>query len=1036
MDSISTKQLLTKTRKFLAKLPSLSEIMSYGQKHKKIQILSCDLSYVDVYISEGIVIDEGACLLLPDEFNGFTRIIEPRKQKYDVAIAVLWSVGGVNEKKAKKLLSSNYFAPNHFVGCYLKNKSTVNYPINFDFNFEESTFFEDPNFDSDTSTIVNDESTLFEDQNIDSEMNIKDIINTNYEENILLNNQNSDSKMNIKGITNTNYEENILLDNQNSDSRMNIKDIINTNYEENILLDNQNSDSNVKENVYSEDYNVNSDFNNITLDNTSKLVGLLTHTDVSKIPNSTLKGDLICYEAAKDFTIELPRSQVLRDFVDIILINDETHFKWKQTDESVYEIVSLLKNNKNFPPQIAVAIRKTHKDFYSKMLVLDLYCQGCYGNRDKDRSTFSVKINKQELFLEKEIIHIIVNFNKEKNICQHEQGKSYGQLRGYARKESAIKMISDKLYPRQLRQYALNNISSESRFTGNRQNVPTASAAKTLSAQIKPKKSIIERIHIAIASINETHKSQYIFENGEEAAKKIKMWGYIQPPIKTVPLSIFLLNEASLCYYHMYAGNDPGVFIDYTGSLVRSLPKYLISTHSNTMLSQSEPRILNALMSMNSGSGLDAPIINIFEIITNDLTASNLENYLRTLRSEEKRIYGFNVIPFLINADCGKNILLACLHAYNNESYAEYIKRMLNDLYEKKEHDNSKVIIAWCYGHSIRAVCQYVKDKKFVISCQCKCCDKKLLSKFAMKIWNNVRIQETLYNAEIKARLWHWILEQKTLKLQDLEIDISKISNLVTLNLDYDFNEDAFTEISDLDNLLDKDDSNIISEIYENSLQNSNQNNEFQQFYWKYTFNNEVILQIFKDDTNNYTTLVLWSNVVTQIRERSRKTTATIEVENKIIKHYDIKQRNLDLDKYLYERTNALKANQLLVADKLINNRSRKYVKSSQPNKKQRLNEIKDDDPIEQWKETKVSLEDQIIANGFVEAFQKRKNSFKGITQQIAADEICELAKSQIGFGQSAVSKIVKRSELSANALMRNAIKLWIEKQTESKAFV
>ncbi|CAB4446831.1 unnamed protein product [Rhizophagus irregularis] len=93
------------------------------------------------------------------------------------------------------------------------------------------------------------------------------------------------------------------------------------------------------------------------------------------------------------------------------------------------------------------------------------------------------------------------------------------------------------------------------------------------------------------------------------------------------------------------------------------------------------------------------------------------------------------------------------------------------------------------------------------------------------------------------------------------------------------------------------------------------------------------------------------------------------------------------------------------------------------------------DDPIEQWKETKVSLEDQIIANGFVEAFQKCKNSFKGITQ-IAADEICEVAKSQIGFGQSAVSKIVKRSELPANALTRDAIKLWIEKQTESKAFV
>ena len=47
------------------------------------------------------------------------------------------------------------------------------------------------------------------------------------------------------------------------------------------------------------------------------------------------------------------------------------------------------------------------------------------------------------------------------------------------------------------------------------------------------------------------------------------MWGYIQPPVKTIPLTIFLLNEASLYYYHMHAGKDPGVFIDYTGSLVR-----------------------------------------------------------------------------------------------------------------------------------------------------------------------------------------------------------------------------------------------------------------------------------------------------------------------------------------------------------------------------------------------------------------------------------------------------------------------------------
>ena len=30
-------------------------------------------------------------------------------------------------------------------------------------------------------------------------------------------------------------------------------------------------------------------------------------------------------------------------------------------------------------------------------------------------------------------------------------------------------------------------------------------------------------------------------------------------------------------------------------------------------------------------------------------------------------------------------------------------------------------------------------------------------------------------------------------------------------------------------------------------------------------------------------------NIITQLKERSRRTTAIIEVENKIIKHYDIK---------------------------------------------------------------------------------------------------------------------------------------------------
>ena len=50
----------------------------------------------------------------------FTRIIKPRQQKYDNMIAILWFKMGINEEESKKLISTNYFRPNHFVGCYLK----------------------------------------------------------------------------------------------------------------------------------------------------------------------------------------------------------------------------------------------------------------------------------------------------------------------------------------------------------------------------------------------------------------------------------------------------------------------------------------------------------------------------------------------------------------------------------------------------------------------------------------------------------------------------------------------------------------------------------------------------------------------------------------------------------------------------------------------------------------------------------------------------------------------------------------------------
>src|ERR1700722_10171497 len=257
MDLKSAKQILSETKSYLANLPNLDEIISYGQKHRRIQILPYDISNINIYMSDDIDVDNGVCALLPNEFKNyvcanatsdgnclfnaasyflikkeslavqlrlttilelmayaneylklevfekdysysdqaflnannkkyqqpeyrdiapfvaeimamcqigawsplgalyglasvlerpiqsiyppvnssilrdFTRIIKPRKQKYNIAFTVLWSVAGIGKKESKKLLSSNYFRPNHFVGCYLNEFD--NYSTKFEF---------------------------------------------------------------------------------------------------------------------------------------------------------------------------------------------------------------------------------------------------------------------------------------------------------------------------------------------------------------------------------------------------------------------------------------------------------------------------------------------------------------------------------------------------------------------------------------------------------------------------------------------------------------------------------------------------------------------------------------------------------------------------------------------------------------------------------------------------------------------------------------------------------------------------------------
>ena len=54
------------------------------------------------------------------------------------------------------------------------------------------------------------------------------------------------------------------------------------------------------------------------------------------------------------------------------------------------------------------------------------------------------------------------------------------------------------------------------------------------------------------------------------------------------------------------------------------------------------------------------------------------------------------------------------------------------------------------------------------------------------------------------------------------------------------------------------------------------------------------------------------------IKDRTRRITATVEVENNIVKNLDIGRKNLPINEYLYIRTQILKSTQNLIAEKLM----------------------------------------------------------------------------------------------------------------------
>ncbi|CAB4494853.1 unnamed protein product [Rhizophagus irregularis] len=245
------------------------------------------------------------------------------------------------------------------------------------------------------------------------------------------------------------------------------------------------------------------------------------------------------------------------------------------------------------------------------------------------------------------------------------------------------------------------------------------------------------------------------------------------------------------------------------------------------------------------GKKSDVPPVDVFELVTNDLSTNNLQHYLHIYRQKELQLFNSNSVPYLINTDCARNLLVAVLKEYNNKTPEQYFNRIINTIITNEEFDSSKVLVGWCYGHAIRAVRHHIRSKKFTIE---EGGSREILAKFAMRVWNSVRVKENIDEIENEIDRWEWLMIQKNLEL------INKRVSLIKKNRFRDnFGEISLHDLPSIDFESNQNLEDLDLAVYPQNLPlNSDKINNT----WTYTIMGDSLLKIIQN-YNSYELLIL-----------------------------------------------------------------------------------------------------------------------------------------------------------------------------------
>src|SRR5438046_856299 len=84
---------------------------------------------------------------------------------------------------------------------------------------------------------------------------------------------------------------------------------------------------------------------------------------------------------------------------------------------------------------------------------------------------------------------------------------------------------------------------------------------------------------------------------------------------------------------------------------------------------------------------------------------------------------------------------------------------------------NYLILKYYHHGYAIRAIRHHIRSKKFIIE---EGGNKEILAKFAIQVWNLVRIKESVDEIENEIDKWEWLMSQKKLELISKEVSLVK----------------------------------------------------------------------------------------------------------------------------------------------------------------------------------------------------------------------------------------------------------------------